>query len=47
MKIFWKESELWNKALNIVKLFYNGFLIPNTIIIERKKLIHINKITVI
>ena len=35
MKVFWTEkNNLWNKAKNIIKLYKNDYLIPETIIIE-------------
>ncbi|MFK7780296.1 MAG: PEP/pyruvate-binding domain-containing protein [Candidatus Gracilibacteria bacterium] len=39
MKVFGKEKNLGDKAYNILKIYQNGFHIPNTIIIEKNQLL--------
>lgn len=42
MKIFWEENKLWNKSINIIKLYENKILIPETIILEKKEINNFN-----
>jgi len=42
MKIFWKENNLWSKATNIIKLYKKKFIIPKTIIIQKKEINNFN-----